>query len=130
MAIYDEQLWKYLKDKASAEDEGLPEDEKCADEYLTEMRRICDFAVERSSTIRVIFPLYTLHDERHICGVMRKITDLLGENGMKRLSRDETAMLILAACCHDLGMSCSKEQELDLQNDLVRLEAYYKEHYI
>lgn len=128
MAIYDEQLWKYLKDKARAEDEGLPEDEKCADEYLTEMRRICDFAVERASTIRVIFPLYTLHDERHICGVMRKITDLLGENGMKRLSRDETAMLILAACCHDLGMSCSKEQELDLQNDLVRLEAYYKEH--
>lgn len=128
MAIYDERLWKYLKDKAGAEDEGLPEDEKCADEYLTEMRRICDFAVERASTIRDVFPLYTLHDERHICGVMRKIADLLGESGMKRLSRDETAMLILAACCHDLGMSCSEDQQLDLQNDLVRLEAYYKEH--
>ena len=128
MSIYEEQLWRCLKEKANQEDAGLPESRKCAETYLVGMRTVCDFAVNRAKTIRDIFPMYTLHDETHICNVMQKMAQLLGEEGMKQLSRDESAMLILAACCHDLGMSCSVDQKLELENDPVRLERYYEEH--
>ena len=128
MSIYEEQLWRCLKEKANQEDAELPESRKCAESYLAGMRTVCDFAVDRAKTIRDIFPMYTLHDETHICNVMQKMAQLLGEEGMKQLSRDETAMLILAACCHDLGMSCSVDQKLELENDPVRLEQYCDNH--
>lgn len=128
MSIYEEQLWRCLKEKANQEDAGLPESRKCAETYLAGMRTVCDFAVDRAKTIRDIFPMYTLHDETHICNVMQKMAQLMGEEGMKQLSRDEAAMLILAACCHDLGMSCSVDQKLELENDPVRLEQYCDDH--
>lgn len=128
MSIYEEQLWRCLKEKANQEDAGLPESRKCAETYLAGMRTVCNAAVDLAKTIRDFFPMYTLHDETHICNVLRKMAQLLGEQGMELLSRDEAAMLILAACCHDLGMSCSKEQQLELENDSVRLERYYEDH--
>ena len=128
MSIYEEKLWSCLKEKAQLEDAGLSECEKCAESYLAGMRTVCNAAVDLAKTIRDFFPMYTLHDEAHICNVMRKMAQLLGEQGMALLSRDEAAMLILAACCHDLGMSCSKEQQLELENDSVRLERYYEDH--
>ena len=127
MSIYEEKLWSWLKEKAQLEDAGLSESEKCEESYLAGVRTVCDFAVDLAKTIRDFFPMYTLHDEAHICNVLRKMADLLGEQGMALLSRDEAAMLILAACCHDLGMSCSKEQQLELENDTVRLERYYED---
>ena len=128
MSIYAERLWSCLKEKAESEDAGLPESEKCAESYLAGMRTVCDFAVDLAKTIRDFFPMYTLHDETHICNVLRKMAQLLGEQGVAQLSRDEAAMLILAACCHDLGMSCSEEQQLELENDPVRLERYCNDH--
>ena len=128
MSIYAERLWSCLKEKAELEDAGLPESEKCAGSYLAGMRTVCDFAVDLTKTIRDFFPMYTLHDETHICNVLRKMAQLLGEQGVAQLSRDEAAMLILAACCHDLGMSCSEEQQLELENDPVRLERYCNDH--
>ena len=127
MSIYAERLWSCLKEKAELEDAGLPESEKCAESYLAGMRTVCNFAVDLAKTIRDFFPMYTLHDETHICNVLRKMAQLLGEQGVAQLSRDEAAMLILAACCHDLGMSCSEEQ-LELENDPVRLERYCNDH--
>ena len=128
MSIYEERLWSRLKEKAELEDAGLPESEKCAESYLAGMRTVCNFAVDLAKTIRDFFPMYTLHDETHICNVLRKMAQLLGEQGVAQLSRDEAAMLILAACCHDLGMSCSEEQQLELENDPVRLERYCNDH--
>lgn len=128
MSIYAERLWSCLKEKAESEDAGLPESEKCAESYLAGMRTVCNFAVDLAKTIRDFFPMYTLHDETHICNVLRKMAQLLGEQGVAQLSRDEAAMLILAACCHDLGMSCSEEQQLELENDPVRLERYCNDH--
>lgn len=128
MSIYEEKLWSCLKEKAQLEDAGLSESEKCAESYLAGVRTVCNAAVDLAKTIRDFFPMYTLHDEAHICNVLRKMAQLLGEQGMELLSRDEAAMLILAACCHDLGMSCSKEQQLELENDTVRLERYYEDH--
>ena len=128
MSIYAERLWSCLKEKAELEDAGLPESEKCAESYLAGMRTVCNFAVDLAKTIRDFFPMYTLHDETHICNVLRKMAQLLGEQGVAQLSRDEAAMLILAACCHDLGMSCSEEQQLELENDPVRLERYCNDH--
>lgn len=126
MSIYHETLWKKLEEKAMAADEGQPEQVKCGHDYLSAIKGICNDAIALSKTIRDIFPLYTLHDEIHICNVMRLMEKLLGKD-IEKLSRDEAAMLVLAACCHDIGMSCSETQMQDLLEDRDRLERYLEE---
>lgn len=127
MSIYQEALWKKLEEKANAADKGQPEQLKCEHTYLAAIRRICTEALSLAKTIRDMFPLYTLHDEVHISNVLRLMEKLLG-NHLETLSRDETAMLILAACCHDIGMSCSERQLQELLDDRTRLEEYLEDH--
>ena len=126
MSIYHEKLWKKLEEKTMAADEGQPEQMKCGNEYLSAIRGICNDAIALSKTIRDMFPLYTLHDETHICNVMHLMVKLLG-NDMEKMSRDEAAMLVLAACCHDIGMSCSETQMQELLEDRDRLERYLED---
>jgi len=127
MGIYNEKLWEILEEKTKKEDEGKPKDLQCSPEYLAAIKEICNYAISLAKTIRDMFPLYTLHDETHICNVMRIMINLLGEN-LERLSRDETAMLFIVACCHDIGMSCSKTQQNDLIQDGERLANYLENH--
>lgn len=107
MSIKEEKLWKILEQKTREEDERLQPDQRISNKYLNEVELVCDFGIERAKTIRDTFPMYTLHDETHICNVLRIMDQLLGERA-GQLTRDEVAMLILAACCHDVGMSYSK----------------------
>ncbi len=74
---------------------------------ITEM---CDNAITLVKTIRDTFPDYTLHDEKHICNVINWMELLLDDPGIERLSEGECAMLILAACYHDIGMCYTEEQ--------------------
>lgn len=128
MSIYDEKLWEHLNQKAQQEDEGHPADLRISSGYLKAVKDICDFAVGRAKLIRDTFPMFTLHDETHIINVMRIMAELLGEDGMSRLTRDETAMLMLAACCHDIGMSYSKDERQELLEDWDRFEEYLIRH--
>ena len=116
MSIRDEKLWKILIQKAREDDEDLQPDQRISDEYLSGIKAICDFGVDRAKTIRDTFPMYTLHDETHICNVLRIMAQLLGDHTDK-LTRDEAAMLILAACCHDMGMSYSDQEKQELLDD-------------
>lgn len=127
MSVYDEKLWKKLVEKTAAEDVGKPVNLQCGDRYLSAIRGICDDAIAQAVTIRDMFPLYTLHDQTHICNVIRIMENLLGDQ-VEKLSRDEMAMLILAACCHDIGMSCGKTQLQELLEDPARLENYLEDH--
>lgn len=128
MKIMGEVLWRVLERKAKEEDKKLQPDQQIANEYLSGVKSVCKFAVDRAKTIRDNFPMYTLHDETHICNVLRIMTSLLG-NSTDKLSRDETAMLILAACCHDIGMSYSDEEKDELLSNTDRLIQYLEHNH-
>lgn len=128
MRVTEEVLWSVLKRKTEEEDERSQPDQRIADEYLSGIKEICRFGIDRAKTIRSEFPMYTLHDETHICNVLRMMAELLGD-ARERLSRDEAAMLILAACCHDIGMSCSDREKDELLGDTDRLAEYLERNH-
>lgn len=128
MGVTEEELWKVLEQKAEEEDEHLASGQKIAHEYLAGIKAVCTFGVDRSKMIRDQFPMYTLHDEVHICNVLRIMANLLGDQ-TGSLSRDEAAMLILAACCHDVGMSCSEEEKAELLDNTDRLARYLERNH-
>src|ERR1022692_1409426 len=53
--------------------------------------------------------LFTLHDERHILNVIGWMEALL-DPGIERLGQLESAICILAAYTHDLGMTLDAEE--------------------
>ena len=128
MSVQEKTLWTILEQKAREEDQKLPPDQGVSNQYLSAIRSIYDFGVQRAKTIRDTFPMYTLHDEAHICNVLYLMLQLLGENA-DRLTRDEAAMLILAASCHDVGMSYSEEEKQQLRQDRDRLDQYLEQHH-
>lgn len=127
MSIQDEYLWQVLEQKAQQEDEKARPGYNHED-YLSGIKKICSFGLERAKTIRDTFPMYTLHDEAHICNVLRIMGRLLGDR-TDDLTRDEAAMLILAACCHDLGMSYTDEEKQALLEDSDRLNQYLERNH-
>lgn len=128
MSVRDEKLWKILEQKTREEDTELQSGQRISDEYMSGIKAICDFGIERAKTIRDTFPMYTLHDETHICNVLRIMVQLLGRHTDK-LTRDETAMLILAACCHDVGMSYNDWEKQELFQERDRLDQYLEQHH-
>ncbi len=128
MSIQDEYLWQVLEQKVQQEDEKARPGHKIHEDYLSGIKKICSFGIERAKTIRDTFPMYTLHDEAHICNVLRIMGRLLGDRTDK-LTRDEAAMLILAACCHDLGMSYTDEEKQALLEDSDRLNQYLERNH-
>ena len=122
MGFRDEKLWTILKTKAEEEEERCGEREN-KDNYLKAVADICQYGVDRAKTIRDTFPFYTLHDEVHICNVMRLMAELLG-NGLSSLTRDEAALLVMAACCHDIGMSYTEGEKKELLNNKDAVRRY------
>lgn len=123
MSLFDERLWKELENKAWSEDDQLPHDCRVANAYIEGVKKLCIYGIDRSKTIRDTFPLYTLHDETHIINVVRLMSNLLG-NHIHKLTRDEVAMLVLSACCHDIGMSYSEEERKNVLSDNNRILRY------
>lgn len=128
MSVTEEVLWRTLEQKAKEEDERSQTGPQTAHAYLAGIKFVCEFGVNRAKTIRDHFPMYTLHDEVHICNVLRIMAELLGDQ-IDRLTRDEAAMLILAACCHDVGMSCSDQEKTELLENTDRLARYLENHH-
>lgn len=123
MGLFDEKMWEILEEKVTEEDSHLPLDKRIGNEYLTAVKSVCNYGLGRSKTIRDTFPLYTLHDETHIIGVVRLMHSLLGDH-IKNITRDETAMLIMSACCHDIGMSYNEEEKNEQLKNSDRLIKY------
>lgn len=128
MGVTEEVLWRTLEQKAKEEDARSQTGPQTAHAYLAGIKAVCEFGVNRAKTIRDHFPMYTLHDEVHICNVLRIMAELLGDQ-IGRLTRDEAAMLILAACCHDVGMSCSDQEKTELLENTDRLARYLENHH-
>lgn len=98
MDYQESKIWKKLENECKNHSE------------LGNIKNMCDSAVDLVRTIRDTFPDYTLHDEKHICNVINWMEQLLDDSGIKMLSNGECAMLILAACYHDIGMCYTEEQ--------------------
>jgi hypothetical protein len=123
MGYMNEKLWQLFVRKVDEEEIDVPDELKIGDEYRTAVKNICKYGIDRAKTIRDTFPMYTLHDETHICNVMRIMMYLLGDDADK-LTRDEAAMLVMSACCHDIGMSYSEKEKAELLEDTDRLKQY------
>ena len=57
MGVRDEKLWKILQQKAREEDKKLQPDQQISDEYLSGVKLVCDFGVDRAKAIRDTFPM-------------------------------------------------------------------------
>ena len=128
MGFMNVKLWDVLEKKVKEEDVVSRKEQQIGSEYLSAVKQICKYGVERAETIRDTFPMFTLHNETHICNVMQLLADLLGDD-LGKLTRDEAAMLIMSACCHDIGMSYSKEEKEELFNDADRLNQYLENNH-
>ncbi|MBQ9514775.1 MAG: ATP-binding protein [Ruminococcus sp.] len=119
--IGETELWKTLKGKVI--EEGLTTD------FLDGVGKVCEIGIILSKDIIRFFPNYTLHDITHIRNVCKWMTDLLGSR-KNELSASEAALLVMSACCHDIGMSVSKEQEEKLLDNTKTHEwiEYFKSH--
>ena len=128
MGFMDEKLWGIFEEKVREEDADVQRRRQIGYEYISAVRRICQYGVDRAETIRDTFPMFTLHNETHICNVMQLMSDLLGDD-IDLLTRDEAAMLIMSACCHDIGMSYSDEEKEALFSDGDRLNQYLESNH-
>ena len=128
MGFMDEKLWDIFEKKVEEEDAALQKKHQIGNEYISAVKQVCKYGIERADTIRDTFPMFTLHNETHICNVMQLMADLLG-NDLNKLTRDEAAMLIMSACCHDIGMSYSEEEKEELFGDVDRLNQYLENNH-
>ncbi len=104
-SITNTDLWQYL------------ENDKKGLNYAIGISRVCFDACVISETITEQLPNFTKHDFVHIKCVLDWMARLL-DNKLSVLTKEETAMLIMAACCHDVGMSISKANKKELMNEL------------
>ena len=98
------ELWKIFREKCSEE------------EFVVAVGNVCKFGIEKSKAIIDFFPNFTLHDITHIRNVCNWMTALLGDRA-NELTAQNAAMLLMSACCHDIGMSVSAEQEAELKKN-------------
>lgn len=103
--IYQQDLWKHFQKRAEPE-------------LVTAVKTVCECGLGLSRDIIRFFPNYTLHDETHSANVCRWMWSLLGTRA-KKLSVNEAALLLMAACCHDIGMTVDPDQE-----EQMRLRTY------
>lgn len=108
--IAAQELWKLFLRKA--EEQGLDRD------FISAVGEVCAIGLNLSKYIVRFFPTFTLHDETHSANVCRWMWVLLGEQ-RAQLTAHEAALLLMAACCHDIGMAVSPEQE-----EQMRLRTY------
>lgn len=100
-----QELWKLFEQKAKAEH---------GEAFVTAVEEVCGDALALANDINRFFPKFTLHDEYHSARVCEWMYALLGEHA-EELTALESALLVMAACCHDIGMSVGVDQETQMR---------------
>lgn len=100
-----QELWKLFEQKAKAEH---------GEAFVTAVEEVCGDALALANDINRFFPEFTLHDEYHSARVCGWMYALLGEHA-EELTALEAALLVMAACCHDIGMSVGVDQETQMR---------------
>ena len=104
--IADTKLWELFVRKAEEAELGR--------DFVSAVGEVCAIGLNLSKYIVRFFPTFTLHDETHSANVCRWMWVLLGEK-RAQLTAHEAALLLMAACCHDIGMAVSPEQEKQMR---------------
>ena len=104
--IYQQELWDFFEGQAEHE-------------LVTAVKSVCEQGLQLTKDIIRFFPNFTLHDETHSANVCRWMWRLLGDRAGE-LSVNEAALLLMAACCHDIGMAVSPAQEAQLRQRTYR----------
>lgn len=104
--IYQQELWDFFEGQAEHE-------------LVTAVKSVCEQGLQLTKDIIRFFPNFTLHDETHSANVCRWMWRLLGDRA-RELSVNEAALLLMAACCHDIGMAVSPAQEAQLRQRTYR----------
>lgn len=110
MGYADSELWKYFDNKAKSEGMGV--------EFISAVGAVCEEGQNLAKSINEFFPNFTLHDVTHIENVCSWMWELLGDK-QRELSAREAALLVMAACCHDMGMAVSDEQKEDMRSRAI-----------
>lgn len=105
--IANTELWRLFEEKAA-------NDHK----FISAVEDICYEGVTLSRDVIRFFPTFTLHDGTHLAGVCRWMIRLLGDS-KDELTAEEVAILLMSACCHDMGMSVSDKQKAELEKELA-----------
>ena len=118
--FYETELWQLFKHKA--DENGHP---------IAELKEFCENAEKLSKEININFPYFTLHDNTHIAGVCKWMYLLLGDKA-ELISMEESALLLMAACCHDLGMLIGENEETELiaqaKSNYGNWKEYFERH--
>ncbi|MEO1643793.1 MAG: hypothetical protein AAFR67_01305 [Chloroflexota bacterium] len=85
-----------------------------------------DYAGQELSNIRDTFPTYTLHDEDHAINVLKRATNLLGDK-LDQLTSLESAIILLSAYFHDIGMVFKEEERRNIATQ-PRFEDFLQEN--
>ncbi len=75
------------------------------------IKSILDNSIPLLKQIVRVFPTYTNHDDEHSLKILENIEMLLGDS-IDNLSAGESAVLLLSAYWHDLGMVCNDNEEI------------------
>ena len=89
---------------------------KADPQHFASVIGLIDHAAPLLDRIIETFPTYTLHDRTHSQNVLRLMGRLLGPR-CSSLTALESAMLILAAYFHDIGMVFNKDQRQSLKDE-------------
>lgn len=87
-------------------------------EFISAVRAVCEEGQNLAKSINEFFPNFTLHDVTHIENVCKWMWQLLGDK-QRGLSVREAALLVMSACCHDMGMAVSDEQKEDMRSQAI-----------
>jgi len=99
----DTKIWKHFI--------GISDPDK-----VTMVNELVEYAIPILDRIIETFPTYTLHNGQHQLNILNLYGELLGTR-MKDLSSLESAILILAAFYHDIGMVYSEEEREYLERE-------------
>src|SRR5579862_4058431 len=94
-------LWQHLKKVGSPEN-------------IANTEALVDGAAALLDRVIETFPTYTLHNRQHAFNVARLMGELLGEDGIAKLTALESVMLLLAAYFHDVGMVFNADERASL----------------
>lgn len=118
--IRDTELWNLLEQKV--------EKEKLPPEFMAGVREVCAHGITLAKDIIRFFPTFTLHDIVHICNVCNWVYRLL-EGRAEELTAVDAALLVMAAACHDIGMSVSEEQKEEMNSAAQRPSAEWESYF-
>lgn len=115
-------LWQVFEEKVN--NELITPDNQ---NFIVQVGKICTYGIDRARTINLTFPMYTMHDWTHIKNVLDIMCNLLGDK-LNDITYEEAAVLLIAGCCHDVGMSYTKEEKDELIQDSALIEEYLDKH--